>query len=194
MTTSHPFPAGDMADYFAFLDDMVLREDRPAARPTEDEINDMAARAGDADPAGHGEGTLPPTLTFKGRREWSWTPAAEKGQFVLRIKQWFTVTGRRHEGDTYTVEERHAVGCMGRLFDVNNESDPGVPDTYECLVGGPYEHCTCTAGACGRSASCKHRDALKAVLAAGLVPPLAPPPKPVTVGPARRSRAEAEFA
>ena len=109
-------------------------------------------------------GDLQPTLTYA-RREWEWVPTGD-GDGVLTIRLWKGErAGSKCESDTYQVQEEHSPGCRGRSFLLLNLTDESQSDVYRCVVGGPYQHCTCTAGSVKRIESCKHRDALKAMLA-----------------------------
>lgn len=108
-------------------------------------------------------GELPATLTYA-RREWDWVPTAE-GEGILTIRLWKGKrAGSKCEIDSYQVQEEDSPGCRGRSFLILNLTDPDQPDVYRCVVGGPYQHCTCTAGSVKRIESCKHRDSIKAML------------------------------
>lgn len=111
---------------------------------------------------------LPPTRAYARRRaEWTRGRAGE-GRLVITLWK----TDRPDcvpEEDGYGVQaEAAAVGQIGRSFLLLNETDAEQPDVYRTVVGRDPT-CTCKAGLCRVPGGCKHRDALAAVVAAGLV-------------------------
>lgn len=111
---------------------------------------------------------LPATSTYARRRA-EWT-RGRPGEGRLVITLW--KTDRPDcvpEEDEYGVQaEAAAVGQIGRSFLLLNETDDEQPDVYRAVVGRDPT-CTCKAGLCRVPGGCKHRDALAAVVAAGLV-------------------------
>jgi hypothetical protein len=119
----------------------------------------------------HG-GDLAPSAT-KARRSWHWVPTPDKqydGLLVIR-QQGGRGMNCKSTVDTYAVEQQPApVGFIGRRFYLLKLNDAGaVPDAYEVHVGEREDEgaCTCKAGQC-RAPCCKHKDALRAAIAAGV--------------------------
>ncbi len=118
-------------------------------------------------------GDLKPTATYA-RRSWVWMPTAgryEQGDdrvgTLTIVQQKSRRAGAKQESDSYAVVEESAFGYPGgRLFLLMNETDDTQEDVYRCVVGGPGEHCTCTAGNC-KVGHCKHRSSLAAIIAEG---------------------------
>jgi hypothetical protein len=110
---------------------------------------------------------LPATRSYK-RRELVYTPGDRPGEGTAVLTLWKGLrAGSTPERDTYRIEEEDAVGVMGRSFLVLNVHDDEQPDVYRTTVG-PVSLCTCKAGLC-KVPTCKHRDALAAAIAAGLL-------------------------
>lgn len=121
-------------------------------------------------------GDLPDTLTYHDRR-WAFIGRTEPADGVLIVQQY---RGNRAEVDRYRVEEQPAVGVMGRAFIV--KKDAGQPKPEETLkdiakrpvekiyqtVIGPVCFCNCKA-ATTHSPVCKHRSALAAMVAEGVI-------------------------
>jgi hypothetical protein len=124
-------------------------------------------------------GELAPTTTYD-RREWQWYPASDSSYLVDRDGSlMLAVThGRRvirTEIDWYAVQEEHDRGLPPgiRSFLLENEFDPDPDGPFRCVVGGMVEMCGCEAGRVDRRrvdpTSCKHRDALRALVAEGVI-------------------------
>lgn len=113
---------------------------------------------------------LGPTLTYS-HRHCVWLPGDPHGDgrvgtltIVLRHGR----AGSKVESDTYAVEEETpAIGVMGRSFLLLNLTDDTQADVYRTTVGHPVDTCSCTAGQCRVPSGCKHRDAVRAVIAEG---------------------------
>ncbi len=125
-------------------------------------------------------GELPATSTHQ-HRAWAWLPNANKdaglpghthdGHLSITLQKGRKV-GCKIERDAYLVECQPPVpGFLGRAFLLSNATDPAAEEVYETLVGvRPGEGtCTCPAGKY-KAPSCKHRDALRAAIAAGAFP------------------------
>lgn len=123
-------------------------------------------------------GELEPTATYA-HRAWAWLPNPHKGKGIpgqdfdghLSITlQKGRKAGCKIERDGYLVEQQPApVGFIGRSFLLSNVTDPKADEVYEVHVGdrGDEGSCTCKAGQC-RAPCCKHKDALRAAIKAGV--------------------------
>ncbi len=109
---------------------------------------------------------LEPTLTYAAR-ECEWEPVSlTDGVLTVRLRK--TRNGRE-ECDTYAVQEQHTDVPGVREFLVECVTHD-TPDVYGVAIGPGVDVCTCTAGLVTRHThkhSCRHRDALRALLAAG---------------------------
>lgn len=124
--------------------------------------------------------TLPATATYAGRA-WAWEPApgaaaGRLGDLTIRLVH---ARGGKVEESTYAVEDGGDLpGLMGRAFTLTNLTDPAARP-YEVVLG-PLGRCGCDAGGFRAkspgSLGCKHRDALAALAAAGLLPDPGPAP------------------
>jgi hypothetical protein len=112
-------------------------------------------------------GDLPATKTYASRR-WVWTrnpdlTALADGRLTITCKR-SAKPGAKAEYDSYDVAEQfEAVRGFRRFYAVNLESG----EVYEVTLGGRGDLCTCDAAKCKVPSGCKHRHALRAVLAAG---------------------------
>lgn len=124
-------------------------------------------------------GDLPDTKTYSERR-WAFIGRTEPAADGVLIVQQYR--GSRAEVDRYRVEEQQGpIGAMGRAFII--VKDTGKPTADETLkdmakrpvekiyqtVIGPVCFCECTAGRCRISQSCKHVDAVQAMIADGVI-------------------------
>lgn len=104
------------------------------------------------------------------------------GTAFLTIKQW--KSGKREETDRYTVAPLESeIG--GKGFEVTRITPGEDAETYHVLVGGQHSTCTCrgfTYHGFHKSQhglrSCKHLDALIALLQRGELPSNPPPHAP----------------
>jgi hypothetical protein len=123
-------------------------------------------------------GELPPTRSYD-RRSYSWVPA-DPGVFDSHVDGTLTIflthTGKRivrNEVFVYAVEvEWEAAVDFGvRSFLLENFTEPDEQGPFRCVVGGMHETCGCEAGSFDKRrvepTSCKHRDALRALLQQG---------------------------
>lgn len=115
------------------------------------------------------KGEMPDTLTL-GWRKWVWLPTpAYGGDGILTISQ-RPLKGGGSEVDVYGVEEAPPEHPSARTFVVVNLTDDTQEQPYKTTVGAVMR-CSCEAGVKGvKRTSCKHRDALQAVIAAGCLP------------------------
>ena len=115
-------------------------------------------------------GSLQPTKTYASRR-WVWTrnpdPAAlGDGTLTITCKR-SSKPGAKAEDDTYSVAEVAEAVRGWKRFLLVNITDAGQKDVYEVTLGGRGDLCTCDAGRAKVPSGCKHRHALRAVVAAG---------------------------
>ncbi len=114
-------------------------------------------------------GEMPDTLTNCSRK-WVWVPTpAAGGDGMLCLSQ-RPIKGGGVDLDTYGVEEIQAEYPRCRSFVFVNLTDETQQEPYRCTVG-PVSRCSCDAGRKGfRRTSCKHRDAVGAMIVAGVLP------------------------
>ena len=105
---------------------------------------------------------LPPTPTYP-RREATWVPGDIPGDGTLIVRLWRGKRpGSRCESAAYLVEADEPIGHYGRGWLLCTEDG----EVYRTVVG-PYPSCTCKAGLCGLG--CKHADALRGLIAGGVL-------------------------
>lgn len=116
---------------------------------------------------GLASGSLPDTRAFTDRA-WAWVPSTEPpADGRLTIRQRKTRGRRLHEIDSYLVAEQEPQpGIMGRVFLVAKQNGANA-EVYQTIVG-PLSFCDCTASRC-HVPNCKHRDALAALVAEGVL-------------------------
>lgn len=114
------------------------------------------------------EDDLPPTKTYKWRH-FRWVPAGPLirrfnpgtlGTLVIQLSK--SLTGKRIETDTYSMQEEPNLGKYGRQFLLLNMTDPTQQDVYHVVIG-PMPRCTCDAGRA--KLRCKHLDSIQTLLA-----------------------------
>lgn len=113
--------------------------------------------------------SLPATATYS-HRAWGWFPSQPHlpegdGLGRLTIE---CVKGNRKESTQYVVEELDPLpGLMGRQFRLTKLDDVTA---YIMAIGG-LESCSCMAGQtrAKEKSVCKHRDAVRALIARGLL-------------------------
>lgn len=115
------------------------------------------------------EFTLPDTLSI-GWRRGAWIPTPHVGgDGVLSLSQ-RPLKGGGSDLECYAVEEVQPERFGTRCFLFVKLTDPDQERPYKCVVGRE-QSCTCDAGRKGfRRTSCRHRDALNALIAAGILP------------------------
>jgi|GEM_PF-6854971 len=138
------------------------------------------------------QGRLAPTATYH-VREWRWLPheVAHDGRIgtlviILAHRARRELARGRYskatelEIDTYGVREETHLGATGRVFLLRKDKPPEEEErerqeAYRCVVGGMVETCGCQAGGFDRVRTlanivgCKHRDALRAMIADGVI-------------------------
>jgi hypothetical protein len=112
---------------------------------------------------------MPDTLTY-GWRKGAWVPTQHVGgDGILSLSQ-RPLKGGGSDLEVYAVEEQPAdrPGC--RVFLFVKLTDPEQEEPYKATVGA-VSMCSCDAGRKGfRRTSCRHRDAVSALIVAGLLP------------------------
>jgi FtsP/CotA-like multicopper oxidase with cupredoxin domain len=112
-------------------------------------------------------GELTPTKTYAVRR-WAWVrqsdpTALADGVLTITLRKSLK-PGVKSEDDSYDVaEQQEAVRGWRRFYLVNHAN----AEVYEVTLGDRGDICTCDAGKFKVASGCKHRHAMRAVLADG---------------------------
>lgn len=119
-------------------------------------------------------GSLPATKTYA-RRSWTWVRnrdgyALADGHLTITCRR-SARPGAKSEDDTYGVQETKGEfrGPGARVFLLENISDLESL-THETIVGRGFASCTCKGWVCTRT--CKHVDAMRAMVDAGGMEPV----------------------
>src|ERR1043166_6475623 len=110
--------------------------------------------------------TMPDTLS-NGWRKGAWVPTSSVGgDGILSLSQ-RPMKGGGSDLEVYAVQEEPPEEFGTRLFLFVKLTDPDQEQPYKCVVG-KVQSCSCEAGRMGfRRTSCRHRDALVAMISAG---------------------------